>query len=118
MIGDVDLERRNTCEGAGWRPDLGWELRECRQVVPEQGTRRGEPVTGELHTVAGVTGETDDDSFDFADLVSPVDSVGHVSPFTQVGGSLNLTRLTAERGTHRAITLQVGSERRRQRRAG
>ena len=84
MIGDVDLERRNTCEGAGWRPDLGWELRECRQVVPEQGTRRGEPVTGELHTVAGVAGEADDDSFDFADLIGPIDGVGHVCPFTQV----------------------------------
>jgi hypothetical protein len=29
-------------------------------------------------------GEADDDSFDFADLVGPIDSVGHVCPFTQV----------------------------------
>src|ERR1035441_7289941 len=41
-------------------PDLGREVRKRRQVIAEQGARRGEPVAGELHAVARVAGEPDD----------------------------------------------------------
>ncbi len=46
------------------RADLGGEVGERPDVVAQQSTLGGEPVTGHLHTVAGVSGETDDDSVD------------------------------------------------------
>ena len=46
----------------GRRPDLGREVRQRRQVVAEHGRRAREAVARELHAVAGVAGETDDDS--------------------------------------------------------
>ena len=38
------------------------------QVVTELGRLGGEPVSGQLHAVAGVAGETDDHTIDLDDL--------------------------------------------------
>ena len=63
VVGDVDLERRDTRQGACGGPDLGGVIRLGRQVVAEKRCLRSEPVAGQLHPVAGVSGETDDDIF-------------------------------------------------------
>ena len=63
VIGDVNLEGRNARQGACGRPDLGGVIRQGRQVVAEKRCIRREPVAGQLHSVAGVPGETDDDIF-------------------------------------------------------
>ena len=61
VVGDVDLERRD----AGDRPcrcaDLSREVRHGRQVVAECSADVGEAIAGELHAVARVSGEPDDD---------------------------------------------------------
>ncbi len=62
VVGEVDLERRDARQGAGRRPDLGREVGQRRQVVAEVGGLLREPVTGQLHAVAGVTGKTYDDT--------------------------------------------------------
>jgi hypothetical protein len=49
--------------GAGRRSDLRGKVGKRREVVAEDRRRVGESVSGELHPVAGVTGETDDDAF-------------------------------------------------------
>ena len=68
VVGEVQLERRHAGQGAGGRPDLGGEVRQRRQVVAEGRGLRGEPVAGELHAVAGVAGEPDDDPVALDDL--------------------------------------------------
>ena len=62
VIGDVDLERGDTREGACRRADLGRVLRQRHDVVADQRRHAGEAVAGELHAVAGVAGEVDDDA--------------------------------------------------------
>ena len=61
MIGDADLKRRNPRQGSGGGPDLRGKLGKRGEVVSEERTGRGESVSGELHSVAGVTGEPDDE---------------------------------------------------------
>ena len=51
------------------RPDLGREVRQRRQVVAEGRRLLGEPVTGELHAVAGVAREPDDHAVELLDLL-------------------------------------------------
>ena len=82
VVGDVDLERRHAVDGARGRADLGREVGKRRQVVAERGAHRGEAVAGELHPVAGVAGEADDEVVEHpvaVRRVRPVDRVGHVS---------------------------------------
>ena len=62
MVGEVDLETAHAGEGALGGPDLGGEVGQGRQVVAEPGGVGGEPVAGQLHTVARVTGKADDDA--------------------------------------------------------
>ena len=50
-------------------PDLGGEVGQRRQVVAERGGLLGEPVPGQLHAVAGVAGEPDDDAVELLDLL-------------------------------------------------
>ena len=61
-VRDVHLERRHTGDGAGRSADLGGVVRQRREVVAEHGGQLGEPVADELHAVAGVAGEADDDA--------------------------------------------------------
>src|SRR5262249_46053205 len=51
-----------------WCADLRREVRQGRQVVSERRGFGGEPVTGQLHAVTGVTGETDHNSVELGDL--------------------------------------------------
>ena len=62
-------KRRDARQGAGGGPDLGREVRQRRQVVAEGRRLGGETVTGELHTVTGVTREPDDHPVQTADLL-------------------------------------------------
>ena len=66
--GEVELEPGDPSQGPGRRPDLGRVVGESGQVVADQGTGVGELGPGELHPIAGITGETDDyrvQGFDF-----------------------------------------------------
>ncbi len=60
---EVDLERRDAEGRALRRADLGGEIGKCGEVVAGQGRRQGELATRQLHTVAGVAREADDDRF-------------------------------------------------------
>ena len=53
-------------DGPGRGADLRREVRHGRQVVAEHGADVGEAIAGELHAVAGVAGEADDDVFEDA----------------------------------------------------
>ena len=70
VVRDVDLERRDAGQGARRRPDFGREVRQRRQVVAEDGRTGRETVAGQLHTVAGVPGEADDDPVEDGELAS------------------------------------------------
>ena len=63
VVGDLNLEGRDPGQCACGGPDLGGIVRLSRQVVAEKRCLRREPVAGELHAVAGVPGESDDDLF-------------------------------------------------------
>jgi hypothetical protein len=75
--GEVDLERRHARRGARRGADLGREVRQRGQVVSRDGGRIGEPATYELHAVARVAGEPDDQLFL---LYGPGGSRAGVSP--------------------------------------
>ncbi len=64
VVGDLNLERRHTGQRALWRADLGGVIRLRRKVIAEQCGLGGEAVASELHTVAGVACEADDDLFE------------------------------------------------------
>ncbi len=80
VVGDVDLECRHAVDGAGRGPDLGGKVGQRREVVAERRAHRGEPVAGELHPVAGVAGEADDEVVEDVVVIGgrPVDRVRHV----------------------------------------
>ena len=59
---EVQLESRHAEQAAGGRADLGGKVRERRDVVASFGGRLRELGAGQLHAVAGVTGEPDDDA--------------------------------------------------------
>ena len=67
VIGEVHLEARDARERAGRRADLGREVGERREVVPEDGRLAREAIARELHPVAGVAGEPDHDPFEVLD---------------------------------------------------
>ena len=69
VVGEVHLEAADAGERALRSADLGGEVREGRQVVAEHGGFLGEPVTGELHAVAGVAGDADDDAIELLDVL-------------------------------------------------
>jgi hypothetical protein len=71
VVGEVQLEGADAGQRARWGADLGREVRQRRQVVAEGRRLVGEPVSGQLHAVAGVSGEPDDD------LVELDDGLGH-----------------------------------------
>ncbi len=62
MIGELHLEARHPGEGPGGGADLCGKAGQRREVVAQRRGLGGEPVTGQLHPVAGVAGEADDDS--------------------------------------------------------
>jgi hypothetical protein len=80
MVGDVDLEGRHPGERARGRADLGREVGQRREVVPVERAAGGEPVARELHAVARVAGEPDDDSVDGLGQLGPVGGGGQPRP--------------------------------------
>ena len=68
-VGEVHLEAGHPGQGAGRRPDLRGEVGQRRDVVAQLGSLGREPVTGELHTVAGIAGEPDDHPIQLTDLL-------------------------------------------------
>ena len=68
MVGEVQLEGRDPGQRPGRGADLGGEVGQGGQVVAEHGGLGGEPVAGQLHAVAGVAGEPDDDAIELDDL--------------------------------------------------
>ena len=86
VVGDVDLEGRDAVDRPGRGPDLGGEVGHRRQVVAERGANGGESITGQLHSVAGVTSESDDEMIEDSIVVGrarPFDRVGHVVCFLE-----------------------------------
>ena len=67
VVREVHLEARHAGKRAGGRADLGREVGQRREVVPEDGRLRREAVARELHSVAGVAGEPDHDPFELLD---------------------------------------------------
>ena len=78
VVADVDLERRDAGERAGRGTDLGRVVGQRREVVAEDGGDAGESVAGQLHAIAGVTREADDDLGDGLQLDRPLRGVGHL----------------------------------------
>ena len=64
MVGEVQLEAGDAGQRAGRRANLGREVGEGREVVPGQRRLGGEASSGQLHPVAGVPGEPDDDGIE------------------------------------------------------
>src|SRR5207245_3760456 len=67
VVGEVELETRDTEEGPCRSADLRREVRKRREVVAEDGGGVREPVSGDLHAVTGVTREADDYLLDLLD---------------------------------------------------
>ncbi len=90
VVREVQLERRHTRQRPGGRADLRREVREGGQVVAERRGLRGEPVAGQLHAVAGVTGEPDDDPVPGDDLACGAVGGRHVAagPRVDAGGCI------------------------------
>ena len=64
---EVDLEGGDAERRALRRADFGREIGESREVVAGQRGRQRELPAGQLHAVAAVAGEADDDRFHRAD---------------------------------------------------
>ena len=60
----MDLEARDASHRAGGCADFGGEVGECRQVVSGESGLIAEPRPGQLHTVAGIPGESDRNTID------------------------------------------------------
>ena len=59
--GEVDLEGGDAARGAGRGADLGREVGQRREVVADVRGGGGEAVADQLHAIAGIAGEPDDD---------------------------------------------------------
>ena len=71
VVGVVDLEAGDAGQRAGRRANLGREVGQCRKVVAEERGLARESAAGQLHAVAGIAGEPDDD------VLQLLDGLGH-----------------------------------------
>ena len=55
---ELHLKATDAGEGTGWGSDLGREVRERGHVVADDGSGVGEPISRELHPVAGISGKS------------------------------------------------------------
>src|SRR5581483_4955010 len=85
VVGDVDLEGRHAGHRPGRGPDLRRVVRQGGEVVAEEGARRGEPVTGELHPVAGVARQAQDDAVESTHRSLGGEGVAHGAPWPRIG---------------------------------
>jgi hypothetical protein len=58
---ELQLKARHAGTGSRWRTDLSWKIRKGCQVVAKNSAGLGELVAGDLHPIAGVSSESDDD---------------------------------------------------------
>jgi hypothetical protein len=65
--GEVDLEGRDAVRGARGSAYLRGEVRERGEVVPHDRGRIREPAARELHPIAGISGEADDNAVQLLD---------------------------------------------------
>ena len=65
VAGKIQLEAADSGQAAGGRPNLGWKIRQSRDVVADDRRSVGELRPGQLHAVAGIAGKTDGDGFEF-----------------------------------------------------
>ena len=70
VVGEVELEAGDARQRAGGRADLGGEVGQRRDVVAEQRGLGRELRAGELHAVAGVAREADDDLGELLDRLA------------------------------------------------
>ena len=80
MVRDLYLEARHAIDGSSRSTDFSGKVRERREVVTERGTHRSESVPSELHSVTGVTSESDDESVKYLSRFGLVNRVGHFHP--------------------------------------
>ena len=80
MICEVQLEGRDARNGSCRRSDFCRKVRQCLQIVAQTCGLGGEAIPGELHAVAGIPGETNDNLADLDDLL------GHVPAFDRCDG--------------------------------
>ena len=74
VVGEVQLEGRDARQSSGRCPNLSGEVREGRKVIAHPGGFGGEPVTGQLHAIAGVTSKADYDPAELHNLLAHVAS--------------------------------------------
>ena len=65
---DTDLEAGHAAQRALRGADFGWIVRESGHLVAQSGGDIGKDVSGQLHAVTGVTGETDYNLVQFFDI--------------------------------------------------
>src|SRR5688572_11121736 len=75
VVGEVDLEPRDSRQRPRGRTDLRRVVGKGREVVAERGGLAREAAARELHAVAGIAGEPDHDVVDLLDLLR------HCPPF-------------------------------------
>ena len=85
-------------EGARGGADLRREVRERHEVVPEDRGLAREPVAGQLHAVAGVAGEADDDPLELLDGLR----LGHGRGIAHAEAARTGAMRPAEPATHEA----------------
>jgi hypothetical protein len=61
LAAEVDLKRADARQSAGGCTDLGRKIGQRVEVVADGGGGGGEAIAGDLHAVAGITGEPDHD---------------------------------------------------------
>jgi hypothetical protein len=69
VVGEVELEAGHARQGAGRGADLGGEVRQRGKVIAEGRRLLREPVSRQLHAIAGVARETDNDTVELLDLL-------------------------------------------------
>src|SRR5439155_21226610 len=84
--------RAHAVQGAGRGSDLGREVRKGGQVVAEDGGGAREPVAGELHPVARIAGEPDDDPLFL------LDGLGHGSLRCLIGARVGSSSMVQPPG--------------------
>src|SRR5207248_11707310 len=91
VVVDMDLEAGDSWRRARGCTDLRGKIRQGRKVVPEHGRLARKAPAGQLHAVAGVASEADDDAVDLLDRLG---LLGHRRRYSALS---RLRRRRAER---------------------
>ena len=103
VVGEVDLEAGDARQRAGRRADLGREVGQRGEVVAEERRLAREAPARELHAVAGVAREADDDP------IALLDRLRHVKiRYTAPAGGPRMTYVPAEDRYDRMLYRRCG----------